>query len=307
MNDILHSTNPIIWLTVGGVLFIIGVVSLLWQIVLAGKEARRKAVRRPRQVKSGVHAYCSSIIGNRANQQDFYMIPDSSISSSVLKSKGCLAIVCDGMGGMQGGEKASRCCAEQLFSKYYSGQYSSAQEFYSKEIPQADIAVASLKNDSGSKLAGGTTLVSVLVLNSRIYFASVGDSRIYLYRSGRLTRLTRDHNYFLVLSQRVQEGEISIEEAMADRQKDALISYVGMGTGPDIIDIEADGIPVQMNDILLLCSDGLTKAMAEDEIEQQITANVDTPAAIPQALTSAAILKHWIKHDNITAAIVHCS
>lgn len=307
MNDILHSVNPIIWQITGAALFLIGAVSLLWQIALARKEARRRAARRPRQVKSGVHAYCSSIIGNRANQQDFYMIPDSSISSSVLKSKGCLAIVCDGMGGMQGGEKASRCCAELLFSRYYSGQYSSAQGFYSKEIPQADSAVASLKNDSGSVLAGGTTLVSVLVLNSRIYFASVGDSRIYLYRSGRLTRLTRDHNYFLVLSQMVKEGEITIEEAMADRQKDALISYVGMGTGPDIIDIEAEGIPVQTDDILLLCSDGLTKAMSEDEIAQLITANADIPAAIPQALTSTAFSKHWIKHDNITAAIVSCS
>ena len=61
------------------------------------------------------------------------------------------------------------------------------------------------------------------------------------------------------------------------------------------------------DDILLLCSDGLTKAMSEDEIAQLITANADIPAAIPQALTSTAFSKHWIKHDNITAAIVSCS
>lgn len=307
MNDILHSVNPIIWLTAGAALFLIGTISLLWQIALARKEARRRAARRPRQTKSGVNAYCSSIIGNRANQQDFYMIPGSSISSNMLRSKGCLAIVCDGMGGMQGGEKASRCCAEYLFSKYYSGQYDSARDFYAEEIPLADRAVASLKNESGSALGGGTTLVSVLVLNSRIYFASVGDSRIYLFRSGQLTQLTRDHNYFLMLSQRVKNGEITMEEAMADRQKDALISYVGMGTGPDIIDIESNGIPVQTNDILLLCSDGLTKAMSDDEIAQIIAQNKNIPAAIPQALTSAAFSKHWIKHDNITVAIVSCS
>lgn len=306
MNDILHSVNPIIWLIAGAALFIIGTVSLLWQIALARKEARR-AARTPRKTGSGVHAYCSSIIGNRANQQDFYKIPGSGISSAILRSKGCLAIVCDGMGGMQGGERASRCCAEYLFSRYYSMQYGSARDFYTEEIPLADRFVAALKNESGSPLGGGTTLVSVLVLNSRIYFASVGDSRIYLFRSGKLTQLTRDHNYFLVLSQRVKDGEITPEEAKADRQKEALISYVGMGSGPDIIDIEAEGIPAKTNDILLLCSDGLTKAMSDDEIAQIIAENEDLPAAIPQALTSAAFSKHWIKHDNITVAIVSCS
>lgn len=73
--------------------------------------------------------------------------------------------------------------------------------------------------------------------------------------------------------ERVQSGEISTEEAMSDRQREALISYIGMGTGPDIVDVNDAGIQARIGDIIVLCSDGLYKALSSEEIAAVIAKN----------------------------------
>lgn len=309
MSRILHSFSPEIWLIAGIVLFIFGAVLAARLLILNAKEREREKPIRAKKLSRhglGVGIYASSIIGNRKSQQDYCLIPDAAIPADTLRDKGSLALVCDGMGGMQGGEKASRCCAELLNASFYSDEYESPAAFFAAEIPKADAAVAALCAPDGSPLGGGTTLVGAVVKKGRVYCCSVGDSRIYLFRDNDIILLTRDHNYFLTLSEKVREGDITMEDALAHPQREALISFVGMNP-PGIIDIDKEGFPAENGDIILLCSDGLTKAMSREEIRQVIADNAGNPTALPQLLTSAAFSKGWIRHDNITVAIISCA
>lgn len=313
MLEFLQSVNPLHWLVAGGALFLLGVALMIWLLARGAREKKALplentlllGVRPP--ARAGERAYVSSLVGNRASQQDYALVPGEGIPESALAEKGCLALVCDGMGGMQGGERASHCCAELLQKSYYENDFPSPAAFYASEIPKADEAVASLKGADGARLGAGTTLVAVILKGDRAYCASVGDSRIYLFRDGELIQLTRDHNYLLTLSEMVRASEIDMDVAMAHPQREALISYVGMGTGPDIVDIDEEGFPVNAGDLILLCSDGLYKAMSREEIARVIAENGSGPAALPGLLTSAAFAKGWIMHDNITAAIVSCT
>lgn len=320
--EFLKSVNPLVWLAAGFALFL-GGLALAVLLILRGNKRSVTGRERPQEHQEqpapvyvpayapvpapSTQAYTSSIIGNRSYQQDYALTFGEDIPAEALAQKGRLALVCDGMGGMQGGERASRCCAELIMQGYYDGDYDSPAAFYAAQIPVADSAVHALENAQGEPLGGGTTLVAAAVKDGRAYCANVGDSRIYLYRTGELVQLTRDHNYFLRLSQMVREGDLTMEEAMADPQREALISYIGMGTGPDIIDIDEEGFPVEQGDLLLLCSDGLYKAMSQEEIRQIITDNLGDVQALPGVLTAAAFSKGWIAHDNITVVIVSCA
>lgn len=71
----------------------------------------------------------------------------------------------------------------------------------------------------------GTTLVAVIAENNRLYWASVGDSRIYILRGRDMIQVTRDHNYMLRLQQMVDNGQMTLQEAQAKKQKEALISF----------------------------------------------------------------------------------
>lgn len=325
MLDFFKSLNPVVLLTAGCALFLAG-LALMLLIIFRGRRQRQKqekrktgknGKKRKKQAASAlpggaaggsVAAYLSSVIGSRAYQQDCAATFEGNIPEDEIAKKGFLAVVCDGMGGMQGGERASRLCAEFLMQSYYGPEeFASPAAFYAAQIPKADAAVSALRNDDGEPLGGGTTLVAAIVKDNRAYCASVGDSRIYLFREGELIQLTRDHNYLLRLTEMVQNRKISMEAALQDPQREALISYIGMGTGPDIVDIDAKGFPLERGDLLLLCSDGLYKAMSQEEICRVTADNLANLHALPAVLTSAAFSKGWIAHDNITVVVVNCA
>lgn len=300
--------DPIVWLVVGIALLVTGIVIGIMLIASIAKGKKELAARQSKPHEKSAapraYAYSYSIIGNRRSQQDYCIVTERSFPERLVRERGCFAIVCDGMGGMRGGERASRLCAELLSGEFHMRRYESPAVFYRTLIPHADSAVAMLTDEEGNRLGGGTTLVSVIVKDGVIYYASVGDSRIYLYRDNTLTQLTRDHNYLLRLMERVQSGEISTEEAMSDRQREALISYIGMGTGPDIVDVNDAGIQARIGDIIVLCSDGLYKALSSEEIAAVIAKNKDNPEMLPQELISTAFSKKHIRHDNITVAVM---
>lgn len=307
MLQALQGVNPLIWLIGGGGLFLIGAALMATGLFTVRKGKQRLCTipfpyEQARQDKPIVRAFCASLIGDRPYQQDYALIP-CSIPEETLQRKGCLCVLCDGMGGMRGGERASSRCAEGLFQAYYGGEYPSPADFYQTEIPRMDEAVAGLKGENEAPLGGGTTLVSVLIQNGLAWFASVGDSRVYLYRGNTLHLLTRDHNYQLLLDEQAKNGQITREEALTHPQREALISYIGMD-GLRLMDIRKDGFAVTPGDLFLLCSDGLTKAMSEEELRLLIEAGMAEPSLLPNQLAQAAFSKKWIAHDNITAVIL---
>ncbi len=208
----------------------------------------------------------SSILGTRDYQQD-------SLFSNVEKNI-AVGVVCDGMGGLKGGElasqKATLTFAEDFYSRLAEGKImeSNIISFLKAEAEKMDTAVANLKDSSGDYLDAGTTAVAAVIFDNRMYWMSVGDSRIYLIRNGKIVRITRDHNVKLLIDEQIKRGEITKEEyAERAKQAEALISYLGIGN-VELIDTNENGLPVilEENDIIVLCSDGLYKRLSDEAI-----------------------------------------
>ena len=114
--------------------------------------------------------------------------------------------------------------------------------------------------------------------------------------------VTTDHNYAMVLEQKVKKGLISAEEAKANPEREALVSYMGMG-GLEYIDINPNPLELLDGDCILLCSDGLYRALSAEEIKSVIDSFDDTQT-VAEALTAAALAKGKRNQDNTTAVLL---
>lgn len=253
----------------------------------------------------GTHpmGYGSSLIGDRPTQEDFILLPNRSISRELLARRGFLGVLCDGMGGLSGGETASRVCAETLMHAYYKDGEMEPCQFYRSILPEADRVLAGLTHDSGAPLNAGTTVSSVIIQERRLYWASVGDSRIYLFQQGKLRRLSKDHNYGLYLSQDYLAGKISELDLLLNEQSHVLVSYIGMGGLKEMDTAMEEGL-LETGDVVLLCSDGLHHALRDDEIETALRAYGGPLIELPGFLTHMASQRDWILHDNISVVVL---
>ncbi|MDO5112231.1 MAG: protein phosphatase 2C domain-containing protein [Clostridia bacterium] len=290
----LHSSQ---WLWLSIIAYLLALICAAIPLLPLGRK------RRPGRLSHSTFpasAYSKSVIGSRDYQQDYVRLPRN-VQPELLASRGLLCVLCDGMGGMDSGEVASRMCADVLMDAYYSEEAVAPDRFFRTKAAQADRQIAALRSKDGHPLRTGTTMVSVLLQGNTVYYASAGDSRIYLYRQKKLRQLTRDHNYLLQLMQQVDSGALTLDAALSNPKREALISYVGKGS-IDLLDVES--LPAMPGDILLLCSDGLTKALTDEEILCTLNEGSAKPYLLPDALIAQALRKRWICHDNITVAVV---
>lgn len=218
--------------------------------------------------------------------------------------QGVLGVVCDGMGGKAKGELASSCAMETLL-EYYQEEpkpLKDVRRFFEQVISLMDRKVARLKDEEGNYLDSGTTVVSVMIEEDQMYFMSVGDSKIYLIREGQIYALTREHNYKLLLEESLQENAITYEEYERELVRgEALISYLGMN-GVKVMDISPQPLTLKDGDVTLLCSDGLYKALTEEQIvniveacEEEFTETAGTIVQtilnyVPHALDNTSVL-----------------
>lgn len=204
-----------------------------------------------------------------------------------------LYAVADGMGGHKGGEVASQLALETVEEMFREGRGSLAEH-----VRAANRAVFERSVDD-SKVAGmGTTLTTALVEHGSAHLAHVGDSRAYLLRAGSLRQITEDHT---LVARMVQLGEITAEEAEVHPHKNVLTR--ALGTEPDV-DVDELELGLLDGDRLLLCSDGLTSMVTEQQIEAILEA---APVAQDAAdrLVRAANRAGGI--DNITVVVLGIS
>ena len=213
---------------------------------------------------SAVYTGGSTHIGTRDYQEDSFFVTDASVSQGNVLIK-AYGIVCDGMGGLENGSKASLLATElmkEVFEKIQTEE--GIEALLLKEIDKIDIQVMEECGISEG-LHTGTTLVAAMILGNRLHWVGVGDSRIYVMRGDEIVQVTQDHTFMMKLKKSVEEGLISQEDADAHPQRGALISYVGSGN-IQYVNTNKAGLDLLHGDIILLCSDGLTKSLDDESI-----------------------------------------
>ncbi len=237
-----------------------------------------------------------SDLGNvRLNNEDtglFYRIADD----KVIREKGCLLMVADGMGGHQAGEVASRMAAEIIIREYFNPKKNgSIEKNLRKAFATANTSIYQAASSNKEQEGMGTTCTALVVTDSEIHFAHVGDSRAYLLKKDKLSRITEDHTYVQEL---VRSGEISAAEAETHPRRNILTN--AMGTKPEMkVDAGRCALLLEPGDRLMLCSDGLYDYLNDDEIAAFL-GGTDLTAAAEQMIAAA---KKRGGHDNITVVL----
>ena len=234
-----------------------------------------------------------SEIGTREEQQDY---------AACLNEKNLfVAVVCDGMGGLEGGYAAGKCAAETFIDIIKKrDKTESIPSLLLRSVDILDEKVSNLRGLSSEKLKSGTTIVAVIIENGMLYWLSVGDSRLYLMRQNELVRATRDHNYSLIIDS-MPQGYIPTEEEI--QKKEALVSYIGI-SGIEIMDISRNPVSLIKNDKILLTTDGLFKSLTDEQIKL-ILSNDSGTENVADNLIEAAIRNAPNSRDNSTFVFIN--
>ncbi len=209
------------------------------------------------------------------------------------------AIVCDGMGGENGGDIASNMAKDIIVSRLQQGFHPEMDQNQIRNLLLTAISAANieinLKAAENPTLVGmGTTVVAVILTNDYAYISHVGDSRAYLYRDKQLSQITTDHS---IVQELISQGKLSEDDAAEYPHKNLLTRAVGAHKSVNVDYLE---IEIEENDQLLLCTDGLSNFCSEDVISQHLEA--ETPELSCKLLINAACESGGF--DNITAIVI---
>ena len=175
-----------------------------------------------------------------------------------------LFILADGMGGYAGGQIASHIAVEQAAGFFTKDKEKTFSEASLKEsVLCANEAILKEKKDNPNLSSMGTTMVMAAISQDTLYWAHVGDSRLYVMDEGQLSQITVDHSFVMEL---VTEGKISKEEMRFHPRKNEITRAVGID---DTLKVDTGHLTLKKGDFVLLCSDGLS-GMVEDETIQQV-------------------------------------
>jgi len=232
-------------------------------------------------------------IGKRSDQQDSWW----SSQAEDAASRGLLAVVADGMGGMANGGAISQMAVRTIAQGFTSLPMDKNPPLQLVRLAgSAHRAICSMPS-AGS---GGSTLVMAYVLGDSLYTLSIGDSRIYLLRDHTLMQLNREHNYAVELDEKAALGEIPLEAALNDPQRKALTSYLGMD-GLNRIDRTVRPFPLRDGDRIALMSDGVFGTIGDGELKNLLEL---PPEIAAQEIQQAVLRKNAPRQDNMTVIVV---
>jgi protein phosphatase len=206
--------------------------------------------------------------------------------------------VCDGMGGAAAGDLASKIGAETLYDSMMAHapvrDLASVHEALLASVAAANRAIAEFARNNPGKRGMGTTMTAALVHGHDLHLVHVGDSRAYLRRGKTLTQLTTDHS---IVGQMVASGQLTPEQARSYEHRNVLLQALGVQA---MIQPELVHVSLRADDVLLLCSDGLTGPLDDDRV-LEIMLDQQDPVRCCRALTEAACAAGG--PDNVTVAI----
>jgi serine/threonine protein phosphatase PrpC len=231
----------------------------------------------------------------RTRNEDFLGVfePDD---PELLRSRGRLFVVADGMGGHARGDVASRLAVETLRDGYYDARRSELlPEALRVSVQIANEAVYRKSRLTVGEAPMGTTLTALVIRDQDAFLAHVGDSRAFLVRGRQIRQLTEDHS---LVGELVRGGVLSATEA--DRHPSAHVILRALGLAEDVT-VEAQGpLPLRRGDTLVLCTDGLTRQVRPHEIRR--LAGSRSPHRACERLVSLANERGG--PDNITLQLI---
>jgi len=245
------------------------------------------------------------------NNEDRYAITSYRLSEDD-PTPVLFAVVADGIGGHKAGEVAAELAVDHITQVIEESNAHRPQKILTQAIHEASEAIADHASTSPDKKGMGATCACIWVIGDKLYTASVGDSRIYLLRGGRIQQLTTDHTW---IQEAIDKNIITPEMAHDHPNVHVIRRYLGSPEPPEVdfrlrlYNSEADAIAegnqgTQLNagDTLLICSDGLTDLVWNDEISEIIRSKPNLKAA---ALALVETANKRGGHDNTTIVLIN--
>lgn len=251
-------------------------------------------IQRDVQAMTGWWHCKARIQGGRPYQEDHYgiFLPPKTLGGGDL-----LLVLADGMGGEYGGERASHLVVRTFIDAYAAIPASTIPQRLQRSLAHANRELALDVASNPALLSGmGCTLLAAVLSPQGLYWISVGDSPLWLWRKGKLTRLNQDHSYRHVLECQVLAGELSQEDANGHPDRTALLSAV-TGTPLTLVDVCQAPYALQRDDRILVASDGL---LTLDEAEIGAYLAQKSPC---QQLLNAVVAAGHPYQDNATAIV----
>ena len=235
--------------------------------------------------------------GDRERQEDSFAIVNAA-SGELQQAQGLLALVADGMGGMEDGKAASQWAAERFLQLF--------QERETEDIPGWFYRGAHAVSDEVFRQFGGrsgTTLVAVHIQGERLHWLSVGDSAIFLARNGGAFQLNREHTCLdRLLLQELEREVIEKERAVSDPDAPRLTSFIGIDRLTEV-DLNLRPLTLQRGDVLLLCSDGISGVLTPPELLECMSPDPEEGAGL---LERMVLEKQVMGQDNYTGILISC-
>jgi PPM family protein phosphatase len=201
-------------------------------------------------------------------------------------------VVADGMGGAQAGEVASQMVVESFVQGL--PEEGTPEERLSVVVQRANRKIHDRSQSEAESAGMGTTVTAAYLDEDSVALAHVGDSRAYLLRDGELSRLTEDHS---LVEELLRGGKLTEEEALEHPQRSVITRALGI---EPIVEIDTWTYPLRPGDVVLLCSDGLTSMISEQQVQDAIVQAPDLDAAADQLIDAA---NEAGGRDNITVVL----
>ena len=224
----------------------------------------------------------------RAVNQDSYYVDDP---------QGRFFIVADGMGGHAGGQEASKIATETIqahLESYWDDSSKTSDVLLKEAIEKANQDILEDQSLHPERGDMGTTVV-VMAFRDRPWCVHVGDSRLYRWRNSELKQVTEDHTW---VSLAMKSGEITPEQAKVHPWRHVLSQCLGR---KDLFKIDLQELDIQSGDLLLMCSDGLTEEVSDNEITALIAKEKNCDSLVEKLVTAA---KNAGGSDNVTVVTV---
>jgi protein phosphatase len=259
---------------------------------------------KPLNIQATTHP---GMIGKK--NEDRYRISSFSVGPK-FKTPSVLAVLCDGIGGHRAGEVAAEMAVDIITEQVVKGDAQKPLHTIQQAITKASDAIyASSQTDHG-RHGMGTTAALAWVIGDQLYTANLGDSRIYLIRKNHLVQLTTDHTW---VQEALDAGIIADDQGAQHPNAHIIRRYLGSRKAPkpdfrlwffadeeDADALDNQGLQLKPEDIILLCSDGLTDLVSDEEIHTVIQRS--SLAQVPEILISMANKRGG--HDNITIVLM---